>query len=277
MIDKIRIDELELTRAARERFQQFDRGDLLLPIFLRPCHLKILIVADGFPNNFLNVSFSNSYFGLSVLMDTLRENPEWWAKFDVTRAHRQTDSFKPDPTTEPVLHARYGPHYENFRFAGTGKPSGFDINDYDQVWLFGARNNENDTDRLNDAELEVLARWMDERQGGLFATGDHADLGASLCSRVPRAGTMRRWTSTDGVPSATGVNRHDTLIKGHDAFYTFNDESDDIPMTTTVRRYYMPGWPPFFRNSAPHPVHVRKFANQPSCGQRKGPPQKLPG
>lgn len=247
-------DETILRRVARNRFELFDRGDLLLPALLRPCRLKILVVVDGYPGDFLNVSFSNSYFGLSVVMDTLRENPEWWAKFDITRAHRQTDSFKPDPVAEPVLNARYGPHYEGFRFAGPGKPGDFDIDDYDQVWLFGARANESDSERLTDDELEVLARWMDERQGGLFATGDHADLGASLCARVPRAGTMRRWTSTDGVPSATGVNRHDTLLKGHDAFYTFNDESDDLPMTTTVRRYPVSGWSRFLRSSMPHPV-----------------------
>ena len=243
-----------IIQAGRARFDLFDRGDILPPLFLGPCRLKILVVVDGYPGGFLNVSFSNSYFGLSVLMDTFRENPEWWAKFDITRAHRQTDTFKPHPIREAALHDRYGPHYENFRFAGPGKPAGFNLDDYDQVWLFGARADENESQRLDDAELEVLARWMDTRKGGLFATGDHADLGASLCSRVPRGGTMRRWTQADGVPSPGGPDRHDTLLKGHDSFYTFNDESDDVPMHTTVRRYPLSSWIPGALISMPHPV-----------------------
>lgn len=250
-------EDLSLRAVARNKFEAIDRGDITLPGFLRPCRLKILMVIDGFPGSFLNVSFSDSYFGLATVLDTLRTNPEWWVKFNVTRAHRQTDSFKPDPATEPVLHARYGPHFENFRFT----QGGFNLNDYDQVWLFGARGNPNDGDRLTDAELEILARWMDERQGGLFATGDHADLGASLCARVPRARSMRRWTSSNvpgvipkPVTSPSGSGRHDTLLKGEDVFYTFNDESDIHPMHTTVKKYPLVSWSRLFHRSAPHPI-----------------------
>lgn len=50
------------------------------------------------------------------------------------------------------------------------------------------------------AELERLARWMNERKGGLFGTGDHHYLGARLCSRIPRLGIMRMRSVTDGVP-----------------------------------------------------------------------------
>ncbi len=231
------------------RFERFDRGDLVPEFFLAPCRLKILMVVDGYPGNFLNVSFSHSYFGLSAVLDTLRENPEHFVKFDVTRAHRQTDTFKPDPAIDPDLHAKYGPQFENFRF----DQAGFDLDQYDQVWLFGARSNPDDSDRLTDSELEVLARWMDNG-GGLFATGDHADLGASLCSRVPRASTMRKWTNAQGVPPAGGLTRHDTLVSGDDSYYTFDDESDITPMKTTYKKYHLNTWSPFFRRHAPHPV-----------------------
>jgi hypothetical protein len=235
---------------ANGRLARLDRGDLVFHPHLRPCRVKILMVVDGHPGSFLNASFSHSYFGLSAVLDTLRTNPEYFVKFDVTRAHRQIDHLKPDPVTEPVEHERYGPHFENFRFT----QKGFDINQFHQVWLFGVRDDPDDAARLTDAELAVLARWMDERQGGLFATGDHADLGAALCSRVPRAGTMRKWTPAQGVPSPVGPDRHDTLDDGHNATYTFDDESDDIPMRTELRWYPLSSWSFLERRRAPHPV-----------------------
>lgn len=231
------------------KFARIERGDLIVFPHLPPCRLKILMVADGFPAAFLIISFSHSYFGLSAVLDTLRDNPEYFVKFDVTRAHRQADPFKPDPETQPVEHERYGPHYENFRF---DQPD-FDINEYDQVWLFGARFDENDPQGLTDAELAILARWMDNG-GGLFATGDHADLGSSLCARVPRVRSMRKWTAAQGVPQPVGPDRHDSLIKGHDSSYTFDDESDDIPMSITLKYYPRPSWSPFQMNESPHPL-----------------------
>lgn len=242
---------------ARERFEAINRGELVIAEHLRPCRLKILMVVDGNPGQFLNVSFSDSYFGLATVLDSLRNNPEWWVRFDVTRAHRQVDDFKPNPATEPELHARYGPHFENFRFTQRG----FDINAFDQVWFFGARGNVNDPQRLSDAELEILARWMDTRKGGVFATGDHADLGASLCARIPRVRSMRRWTNTAAtnvvpmpIPPGSGPTRHDTLVKGDNSSYTFDDESDIHPMPLTLRRYPLTSWSPMFLRHRPHRV-----------------------
>lgn len=246
------LDELKINFTGRtlDKFALVDRGELVIASLLKPCRLKILMVVDGYSGSFLNVSFSHSYFGLSAVLDTFRTNPEFFVKFDITRAHRQTDTFKPDPVADPVLHERYGPHFEGFRFT----QAGFDINIYDQVWLFGARSNPNDADKLSDGELKVLAKWMDTKHGGLFATGDHADLGASLCSKVPRARTMRRWTFAQGVPQNFGPDRHDTNLKGHDSFYTFDDESDDIPMKITPKFYPLASFSPFIKRKAPHPI-----------------------
>jgi hypothetical protein len=216
---------------------------------LVPCHLKILIVVDGTGSPFFNISFNHSYFGLSAVLDTLRDNPEFFVRFDVTRAHRQLDLLKPDPVADPVAHERYGPHYEQFRF---DQPE-FVLDDFDEVWLFGMRTSEEDTLRLSDVELEILSRWMDNG-GGVFATGDHEDLGASLCARVPRAGTMRKWTQMQYPPPQYGPNRHDTLHPGHDSTYTFDDESDDIPMSIEVAQYTHRAPFPFPSYSAPHPV-----------------------
>ena len=63
----------------------------------------------------------------------------------------------------------------------------------------------------SDAELIKLDSWMKSRKGGLFGTGDHDFLGASMCRRIPRLGTMRRWTNADGVPPQFTPDRIDTL------------------------------------------------------------------
>ncbi|MGB3182696.1 MAG: hypothetical protein WBB45_14995 [Cyclobacteriaceae bacterium] len=227
----------------------------------RTCDQRILVVTDGY-NGFLNGSFSNSYFGLSAVIDTLLDQSEYYVDFKLTLAHRQTDNFKP-PQADPS-YDRYGPNYENFRFTTNANDiktgADFDIYDFDQIWLFGVRGNANDSQRLDDPELQVLTDWM-EKGGGLFATGDHADLGASLCSRVPRASKMRLWTSTvdsDGnavaPPQPTGANRHDTLVKGHDPVYTFDDESDDVPMKVAPKFYKRYSFHPFWRYKYPHPL-----------------------
>lgn len=227
---------LDLRNLNRERFDAIDRGDLVIAGMLRPCRMKILIVVDGFDGQFVNITFGRLYFSLSALCDHLENSPDWWIKFDLTKVHRQTD---------PLGAA----DQNGFRFTDPG----FDINQYHQVWFFGARNNINDTQRLSDAELAIVARWMDEKQGGVFAVGDHADLGASLCGRIPRVATMRKWTGPT-VPQPQGLNRHDTLRKGHDNTYTFNDESDDLPMSTRVKRYPLWSVNVFHRRWAPHPV-----------------------
>lgn len=231
----------------------------------RPCPQKILIVTDGYPGSFLNGSFSKYYFGLSAVIDTLLDQTEYYVKFNLTLAHRQTDDHKPNVPVSDPAYQRYGPNFEGFRFTTaandikTGKA--FDINYYDQIWLFGVRANVNDVFKLDDDELVILTEWM-KKGGGLFATGDHDDLGASLCARVPRASKMRMWTTifnnngqvVKSPPVPNGVNRHDTLKSGHDNTYTFDDESDDIPMDISPKFYYRWSWHPFYRTKFPHPI-----------------------
>ena len=235
MIDrKDFLSEFEFNRA---RLDAIHRGDFVLPFLPRPVRIKILMVADGYPGNFVNITYGRLYFSLSAVVDTLTNNPEPWVKFDITKAHRQTD---------PLGAA----DVNNFRFT----TSGFDINAYDQVWFFGARQNETEAQRLSDAELAILARWMDEKQGGVFAVGDHFDLGASLCSRIPRVRAMRRWTVAQGVPVNFGTGRHDTLLSGADGIYQFNDESDDIPMPIEPKMFPLPNFLAFQSREAPHPL-----------------------
>jgi hypothetical protein len=255
-----------------KRADLFARNQLRL--FLKPV-VRILILVDE------GISFNQYYFGLSEVLDTLygldgRPN-EAFARFEITRVHRSTD---PEPPLDPSLHRYYKPNAENFRFTGAtlsfysadgavASTRAFDLDDYHEVWFFGFNSNTNNADTpvgspppdaLTDAELSILATWMEKKAGGVFATGDHATLGAALCSRIPRVRSMRRWTNAP--PPQSGPNRHDTSRPGRDyapstdneaAYFSFDDESDDIPQRIDVRRFLTPLGKGKLRRSV-HPI-----------------------
>jgi hypothetical protein len=179
---------------------------------LWPVTVRILFVIDG--RIILNKGEFD--FGLGYVIDTLRASWSWWVSFEVDLVTREDHISPAALGTNSVLHT-------GFRFTQRG----FDIDRYDQIWFFGDQPNDTDgsdltTDAhiippytLADDELRRLAEWMD-RGGGVFATGDHGVLGASLCSRLPRVRSMRRWTRSQGVPSVDGPRRHQTLQGGSD-------------------------------------------------------------
>jgi hypothetical protein len=200
------------------------------PIFLRPCHVKILMVTDG------GGSFGVADFGLKALLDALAVPPGPWVRFDVTKAHRRTD------LTADL---------KNFRFDTN------DLSGFDQIWLFGV---ERAGSEISEGELKALAQFMDGG-GGVFATGDHEDLGVALSGRIPRVRSMRKWhwpaPGPNGEPIAPrvdGPNRFDTLSAGNDPGFQFNDQSDDVPQHITPRLYSSWPWSPYFYRAHPHPV-----------------------
>lgn len=153
---------------------------------LWPQTIRILFVIDGR----IRLTKAADAFGLGYVLDTLRAPFAWWVRFEVDVARR--DDFD---GVEPLT-------YRRFKFTDAG----FNLDAYDQLWFFadlpniddGADDAMTDADICNEfalshAELKLVAEWMD-RGGGVFATGDHTLLGASMCSRIPRVGTMRRWT-----------------------------------------------------------------------------------
>lgn len=184
----------------------------------------ILFVIDGR----ISIAASNP-FGLSKVIAQLRATRFGLAGFSVTLATRDGAA---------ATRASVGPEefkYTGFRFdqrEADGTPT---LHRYHQVWCFGFwpgngnipghPNNPNSLDPAADAaisdpanlptstaELEVLTRWMNERGGGVFATGDHHLLGSPMCANIPRVSTMRRWRVGDGAPVTTvGLpTRHDT-------------------------------------------------------------------
>ena len=224
--------------------------------FVRPT-VKILVVVDG------SIGLGTAGFALGKVIDLLESNEFYnWVRFRVTGASREGTT---------AVNAGADSHnftYTGFRF----NMAGFDINSYDQVWLFGINpsihnpsgNDDNfignaGNKPLSDAELKILAQWMDEKQGGVFATGDHGLLGASMCHRVPRVRNMRRWTLAQGVPSQVNFDRKDTnqRIPSHTGSIPFNAQSDEVPQPIEVLRKSLYSWGSRFflqRRYAPHEV-----------------------
>jgi hypothetical protein len=143
---------------------------------------------------------------------------------------------------QPVIHPDaqgYNPTYENFRF----DMDGFNLDDYDQVWLFGLWG-EDHPGGLTEAELAVLTAWMNNG-GGVFATGDHGTLGAALCKDVPRVRSMRRWISAQNPPPQHGPARHVTIqpaTEGQGSGYEIipvHNERDSIPQPISPTTWFL--------------------------------------
>ena len=184
---------------------------------LWPTVIRILFVIDGR----INTSKNPSSFGLGYVLDTLRNDGfAWWVRFEVQVVRRdhaelvQTSQDYPD-TNYTVGNA---PNFDTLGFKFT--EANFSLDDWDQVWLFGdnpANLSDNIYDPnypffnpLGDDELKLLAGWMDGG-GGVFAAGDHWNLGSAMCSRIPRVRTMRKWTLEQGLPAQDGDTRNQTL------------------------------------------------------------------
>jgi len=202
--------------------------------------IRILVVIDGR----ITKGFGVEEFGLGPVLATLVDPWfAWWVRFAWTVRKR-------DPP-------------ESFRFT----QAGLNLNDFDQVWFFGDwpgrdANPLNVGDEiiqlekyfpLDNDELRILASWM-ERGGGVFATGDHAMLGASMCSRIPRVRKMRKWTRGQGVPSFDGPDRHETLV--HDPQSTENDWEGDrwAQQVFPVYGHDPEAVGPSFEHNFPHPL-----------------------
>jgi len=233
----------------------------LLPLF-RPVKLKILVLVDS------SISFTSS-FGIGMMIDSLRVPVNSYVRFDVTLARRDGAQATISSPGEK------DPTYTGFRFDQVDTdgvtPT---LHKYYQVWCFGfspgndgSSNDANITNPIHnptsDSELEVLTRWMNEQQGGVFATGDHHYLGASMCHRIPRVATMRKWTNAQGVPPISGPDRHDTNrpstpgqsnIGGSPDVIPFNNQGDSVPQIVDWKKYYSWSWARFTRNFAPHPI-----------------------
>ena len=174
-------------------------------------HVDILVVVD----TEISTNPIDS-FGIASVIDLIRTKHVGCMHFHVDIALRNGQA--PTVIAAPGVH---DPKYRGFRFNMMDGAVPV-LDRYEQVWCFGFKpsNSGNQSDAEvnqsgafppNDAELSKLAQWMKDRKGGLFGTGDHHFVGASMCKPIPRLGTMRRWTNADGVPTQFFATRIDTL------------------------------------------------------------------
>ena len=207
----------------------------IYPWWRIPCKVKVLLLTDG------ALDFGTGDFGLSTFVSILKNDGRFYVDFDITIAHR--GSFVGDPGI-PVTRS-----IPSFRFTNA---SHFTSTMYDQVWLFGIRTADLVGDRLSDAELTALSAFMNAG-GGVFATGDHGQLGQGLCGSITRVRKMRRWDNGSNEVGMSDPRRNDTNRPGHDAGSQFDDQSDDIPQTIQPK-LYSSRWGGFWRETYPHPL-----------------------
>lgn len=206
-----------LERAKLDRHFAFtNHPEAFFPILLPPCKVKILMVIDG----------GGSYtdhddFGLGELIKALQVNPGPWVSLEIAhKAHRRNAT----GSGADILNFRFDQH---------------DLTQYDQIWLFGL---ESGLGGLADTEIRAISQFMNSG-GGVFATGDHEDLGVDMCGRVPRVRSMRKWYFQNPLPpgepkapSVGGVDRNDTNVARVGPL-VFDNQSDDVPQVIQPRMY----------------------------------------
>ena len=209
-------------------------------------------------------------FGIASVIDLIRNSTVGCMRFRVDIALRNGET-PPVVVAAPTIHQ---PKYRGFRFDMMNGATSV-IDKYEQIWCFGFK--PGNTGSLNDADIDQsvvfpasnaellkLSQWMKDKKGGLFGTGDHHFLGASMCRRIPRLGTMRRWTNADGVPPQFTPARIDTLRPpspayepgapgGPQALGNSPHQGDLTPQPIQWVTWQSSFWP-FGTRKRPHPV-----------------------
>lgn len=181
-------------------------------------YVDILVVVDAEISTDPTIEF-----GIASVIELIRNSAVGCMRFRVDIALRNGEA--PTIIAAPTIHQA---KYRGFRFNMMNGATPV-IDKYEQIWCFGFKPsnsgslNDAEIDQpsafpASDAELLKLGQWMKDKKGGLFGTGDHHFLGASMCRRIPRLGTMRRWTNADGVPPIGTRDRIDTLRPPSPAF-----------------------------------------------------------
>lgn len=241
-------------------------------------HVRMLIVVDAE----ISLSPGANSFGIERVIRLLRETNVGCMHFLVDVGQRSVGAFS-------VVAAPAGTNakYLGFRFDSTLPDGSHVLDHYDEVWCFGFKpDNSGGTDAnitapaaiaASDAELAVLTTWMNNK-GGVFATGDHDYLGASMCHRIPRVGTMRAWTNAQGVPPIGGTLRIDTNRPANAAevagteVIEFDRQADALPQPIDWVAWMSFSHYPWHV----HPWHVHRRPHPVLCHPSLGPINVMP-
>lgn len=192
------------------------------------CKTHVLVVADR------GINFGTGPFELSEFLTTFNKlKTQTGIDYQVTLAHRGNAAQSPNPAVVS--------HLSGFNF------SKIDLNQFDQIWMFAFS-----TVPISDDEVKSITGFMDNG-GGVFATGDHGNLGIGMCGKIPRVSEMRYW---DNFPvdagefsevAMTGKRRNDTNEPKpeNSSANTFDHQSDIYPQKIGVRT---------FGQGMPHPL-----------------------
>ncbi len=249
---------------------------VLFDYFRHRHHPRILVVVD----EEISLSAGAGAFGIERVIRLLRETTVGCMRFHVDVGVRSAGAFS--VVAAPV---GAGARYLALRFDSSLPEGGRVIDRYDEIWCFGfkphaafvppssdAEINLASSVPASDGELAVLATWMNNG-GGMFATGDHDFLGAPMCRRIPRVGTMRAWDNAQHVPPISGPARIDTdrpfnaaEMAGIETIET-GRQSDALPQQID--------WVPWLSFSH-HPWHVHRRPHPVLCHPTLGPINVMP-
>lgn len=174
----------------------------------KECTPNLLVVTDTLDFN------PAGDFGLTQFVNTLKAATIHGMRPNVTTASRRTDA---------------NADISNFDF--TSASTGLKKSRYDVVFLFGSRSEGQLS--LPAAQIEAIAKFM-EAGGGVFATGDHDTLGASMCGDIPRVRAMRKWKAASAPPAQGTVTRFSTNLSGPNESEEFSDQSNTQPQRLYV-------------------------------------------
>jgi hypothetical protein len=204
--------------------------DLILPWF-KECTPRLLVVTDN-----LNYSPGDA-FGLTEFVDTLRASTiHGMTPIVITASFHPSAALSYDATNQ---------HITNYKFADA--THGVRKSRYDVVFILSINGESGPLLTDEPGALAALTKFMQDG-GGVFATGDHEDLGAGMCKDIPRVRSMRYWLQAD-TPSAGGTDRLTTNLAGANQQYEFDDQSDASP-----QRLYVNFRPDALGNGHPHPL-----------------------
>jgi len=223
-------DRFELRR--KQQWQD----DLIIIPWRTPCHIRILMVAD-----FGSFGTGQGY-DLSRVLEAIQHDLPSYVRIDVTKARHASAGVIDDPTAD-IIDLRFHEH---------------DLTMYDQIWIFAVSPGDG---AMEKGEVGALWKFM-QNGGGVFATGDHEDLGVAMCGAIPRVRSMRRWhfpsPGPNGEPVAPAGNASDGRGENDSTTSPDGTEFDGVPQTIQPVMYSAASGYVFAGKAYPHPLLCSK-------------------